>query len=95
MVRSRLVILLAVLGMVCLTGMTGAGASAEPPANKQYRVSGPATAQQRSAVAATGAAIDEVKTDSVLVTATEAEVAAIRRLGFRVAESPRPAPPSA
>ncbi|NUP66466.1 MAG: zinc carboxypeptidase [Nonomuraea sp.] len=81
--------------MVSLTGMTGAGAGAEPPANKQYRVSGPATAQQRSAVAATGAAIDEVKTDSVLVTATEAEVAAIRRLGYRVAESPRPAPPSA
>ncbi|NUT40619.1 MAG: zinc carboxypeptidase, partial [Thermoactinospora sp.] len=93
--KRRLVILLAVLSMVSLTGMTGAGAGAEPPANKQYRVSGPANAQQRSAVAATGAAIEEVKADSVLVTATEAEIAAIRRLGFGVAESPRPKPPSA
>ncbi|GGS93542.1 M14 family zinc carboxypeptidase [Nonomuraea spiralis] len=93
--KRRLVILLAVLSMVSLTGMTGAGAGAEPPANKQYRVSGPADARQRSAVAATGAAIEEVNPDSVLVTATPAEIAAIRRLGYRVADAPRPAPPSA
>lgn len=93
--KRRLLILLAVLGMVSLTGMTGAGAGAEPPANKQYRVSGPADARQRSAVAATGAAIEDVQPDSVLVTATEAEVAAIRRLGYRVAAAPRPAPPDA
>jgi hypothetical protein len=93
-VKRRLVILLAALGLICLTGMTGAGASAEPPPNKQYRVQGPATAQQRSSVAATGAAIEEVTADSVLVTATEAEVAAIKRLGYRVAEVPRPTPPS-
>jgi carboxypeptidase T len=89
-VKSRLVILLAVLSLVCLTGMTGAGAAAEPPANRQYRVQGPANAQQRSAVASTGAAIDEVTKDSVLITATEAEVSAIRNLGYRVAEVPRP-----
>ncbi|MFI7425076.1 M14 family zinc carboxypeptidase [Nonomuraea sp. NPDC049684] len=93
--KRRLLILLAVLGMVSLTGMTGAGAGAEPPANKQYRVSGPADARQRSAVAATGAAIEDVQADSVLVTATEAEIAAIRRLGYRVAAAPRPAPPDA
>ncbi|TMR92026.1 zinc carboxypeptidase [Nonomuraea basaltis] len=75
--------------------MTGAGASAEPPPNRQYRVEGPADARQRSAVAATGAAIEEVTADAVLVTATEAEVAAIKRLGYRVAEVPRPTPPSA
>ncbi|MGI5269782.1 M14 family zinc carboxypeptidase [Nonomuraea sp. CA-218870] len=86
----RLVILLAALSLACLTGATGAGAAAEPPPNKQYRVQGPANAQQRSAVAATGAAIDEVTDQSVLVTATEAEVAAIRNLGYRVAEVPRP-----
>ncbi|GAA4911144.1 hypothetical protein HD597_008146 [Nonomuraea thailandensis] len=93
--KRRLVILMAALSLICLTGMTGAGATAEPPPNKQYRVSGPADARQRSAVAATGAAIEEVATDSVLVTATEAEVSAIRRLGYRVAEVPRPTPPSA
>ncbi|WP_441110655.1 M14 family zinc carboxypeptidase [Nonomuraea sp. ZG12] len=95
MVKRRLVILLAVLGLICLTGMTGAGATAEPPANKQYRVQGPADARERSAVASTGAAIDEVTQDSVLITATEAEVAAIERLGYRVTEVPRPLPPSA
>ncbi|MEU8363064.1 M14 family zinc carboxypeptidase [Nonomuraea sp. NPDC048882] len=92
--KRRLVILLAALSLVGLTGMTGAGASAEPPPNKQYRVAGPANAQQRSSVAATGAAIEEVTKDSVLVTATEAEVSAIRRLGYRVSEEPRPTPPS-
>jgi carboxypeptidase T len=95
MVKRRLVILLAVLGLICLTGMTGAGATAEPPANKQYRVQGPADARERSSVASTGAAIDEVTPDSVLVTATEAEVAAIKRLGYRVTEVPRPLSPSA
>ncbi|MEV4302135.1 MULTISPECIES: M14 family metallopeptidase [unclassified Nonomuraea] len=93
--KRRLLILLAVLSMVSLTGMTGAGAGAEPPANKQYRVAGPADARQRSAVAATGAAIEDVQPNSVLVTATAAEVAAIRRLGYRVTEAPRPAPPDA
>jgi hypothetical protein len=93
--KRRLVVLLAVLGLVCLTGATGAGAAAEPPPNRQYRVQGPADAQQRSAVASTGAAIDEVTRDSVLVTATEAEAEAIARLGFRVTELPRPIPPSA
>ncbi|MEU1727768.1 M14 family zinc carboxypeptidase [Nonomuraea sp. NPDC005692] len=93
--KRRLLILLAVLSMVSLTGMTGAGAGAEPPANKQYRVSGPADARQRSAVAATGAAIEDVQPNSVLVTATQAEIAAIRRLGYRVTEAPRPAPPDA
>ncbi|MEV0596634.1 M14 family zinc carboxypeptidase [Nonomuraea cavernae] len=92
--RHRLVILLAVLGLICLTGATGAGASAEPPPNRLYRVEGPANAQQRSAVAATGAAIDEVAQGSVLVTATEAEVSAIKKLGYRVSEVPRPLPSS-
>ncbi|GAA2206351.1 hypothetical protein GCM10009850_018090 [Nonomuraea monospora] len=92
--KRRFVILLAALSLISLTGMTGAGATAEPPPNKQYRVSGPVDAQQRSAVAATGAAIEEVAKDSVLVTATEAEVSAIKRLGYRVAEVPRPTPPS-
>lgn len=92
--RRRLTILLALLGLLCLTGIQGAGAGAEPPANKQYRVEGPGNAQQRSAVSATGAAIDEVAAGSVLVTATTAEVAAIRKLGYQVTEVPRPLSPS-
>lgn len=92
--RRRLTILLAVLGLFCLTGIQGAGAGAEPPANKQYRVEGPANAQQRSAVSGTGAAIDEVAAGSVLITATTAEVEAIRKLGYQVTEVPRPLSPS-
>ncbi|MBB3727660.1 M14 family metallopeptidase [Nonomuraea dietziae] len=92
--KSRLVVLLSVLALICLTGMTGAGASAEPPRNKQYKVQGPADARQRSAVAATGAAIDAVASDSVVVTATTDEIAAIKRLGYRVVELPSPLPPS-
>lgn len=92
--RRRLTVLLAVLGLLCLTGIQGAGAGAEPPPNKQYRVEGPANAQQRSTVSGTGAAIEEVAADSLLITATAAEVAAIRKLGYRVSEVPRPLSPS-
>ncbi|MEU7900827.1 M14 family metallopeptidase [Nonomuraea sp. NPDC049152] len=92
--RSRLFILLSVLALICLTGVTGAGASAEPPPNKQYRVQGPADARQRSAVASTGAAIEEIAADSVVVTATTAELAAIKRLGYSVVELSSPLPRS-
>jgi hypothetical protein len=54
------------------------------PTNQQYTVSGPANAVQRTAVARTGAAIDEVNADNVVVTATPAEARAIRRLGYDV-----------
>ncbi|MFI6500773.1 M14 family zinc carboxypeptidase [Nonomuraea typhae] len=92
--RRRLTILLAIFGLLSLTGITEVTAGAEPPANKQYRVQGPADSRQRSAVSGTGAAIEEVTGDSVMVTATPAEVAAIRKLGYRVTEVPRPLSPS-
>jgi hypothetical protein len=59
-------------------------ATAEPPASRQYTVAGPSNATQRTAVARTGAAIDEVDSASVVVTATTAEVRAIRALGYTV-----------
>lgn len=92
--RRRLTVLLAVLTLLCL-GVTGAGASAEPPPNGQYRVRGPSNSAQRTAVAATGAAIDLVEPGAVVVTAGKAEVAAIRRLGYTVTEIPRPSSPAA
>ena len=72
---------------------TGA-AQAQPaePATQSYEVSGPATARQRTAVARTGAAIDEVRADGVLVTATPQEVRAIERLGYEVTELPAISP---
>ncbi|MBG0817274.1 zinc carboxypeptidase [Planomonospora sp. ID82291] len=73
--------------------MTGVGASAEPPPNSRYTVEGPSDSRQRSAVAATGAAIDQVDSASVVVTATEAEVAAIEKLGYTVTKIEEPPPP--
>ncbi|WP_230879586.1 M14 family zinc carboxypeptidase [Planomonospora sp. ID67723] len=75
--------------------MTGVGSSAEPPPNSQYTVEGPRGPQQRSAIAATGAAIDEVDHASVVVTATEAEVEAIKKLGFTVTKITRSLSPDA
>lgn len=76
-------------------------ASAEVPAgqagqepSRQYQVDGPATVAQRSAVARTGAAVDEVHGRSMVVTATLQEADAIRRLGFTVTELAPPAEPS-
>ncbi|MFI6796262.1 M14 family zinc carboxypeptidase [Streptosporangium canum] len=89
--RRRLIVVLAVLALLCLD-ITGAGASAEPPPNSQYRVQGPSDSRQRSAVAATGAAIDQVDSASVVVTASETEVAAIKKLGYTVTKIPRPSP---
>ncbi|MBB2911600.1 hypothetical protein FHS43_002873 [Streptosporangium becharense] len=91
--RRRLIVVLTALALLCL-GITGAGASAEPPPNSQYKVQGPSTTQQRNAIAATGAAIDQVDSDSVVVTATEAEVAAIRKLGHTVTRIPRSLSPA-
>nr|WP_221473930.1 M14 family zinc carboxypeptidase [Planomonospora venezuelensis] len=75
--------------------MTGVGASAEPPPSGQYKVEGPGDPRQRSAVAATGAAIDQVDPASVVVTATEAEVEAIRKLGYTVTKINRSLSPDA
>lgn len=61
------------------------GGRAGAPTSARYEVAGPDTARERSAVASTGAAIDEVGAAGVVVTATAAEVRAIERLGWEVA----------
>ncbi|MEU6408383.1 M14 family zinc carboxypeptidase [Microbispora sp. NPDC046933] len=66
-------------------------AGQEPSPSRQYQVDGPATVAQRSAVARTGAAVDEVHGRSLVVTATLQEADAIRRLGFTVTELAPPA----
>ncbi|WP_459803946.1 M14 family metallopeptidase [Herbidospora sp. RD11066] len=74
--------------MVLTTGLTSAGAGAEPPPNRQYIVDGVTTQEQRTAVSGTGAAIDEVAAARVVVTATSEEIAAIRALGYQVTSAP-------
>src|SRR4051812_40990999 len=56
-----------------------------------YRVAGVRTQAQRSAVARTGAAIVQVNRRSVLVTASRADLRALRRAGFHVRVTARTA----
>jgi hypothetical protein len=74
------------------TAAGGADATRALPEERAatYRVEGPATPQARSAVAATGAAIDAVEATAVTVTATAAEARRLRSLGFAVTEVPAP-----
>ncbi|WP_062345747.1 M14 family metallopeptidase [Herbidospora yilanensis] len=86
--KQRLTVVLTLIVLVLTTGLTSAGAGAEPPPNRQYTVEGVSTQEQRTAVARTGAAIDEVAADRIVVTATSEEVAAIRALGHTVKAAP-------
>ncbi|MFG2085319.1 M14 family metallopeptidase [Spirillospora sp. NPDC048824] len=82
------------LALVLAGPAAPSAASAPGPAEtaRQYVVTGPATVQQRSQVARTGAAIDDVRTSGLKVTAIPSEVRAIQRLGFTVEAAPSPAP---
>ncbi|MGK5631192.1 M14 family metallopeptidase, partial [Streptomyces sp. URMC 123] len=71
---------------------TAAGRSADPDEDvRQYEVTGPATAAERTAVAATGVSIDEVHARSVVVTADAGQARAVAALGHRLV--PLPGPP--
>ncbi|WP_018653791.1 M14 family metallopeptidase [Actinomadura flavalba] len=79
--------------LLALTVTAPARAAAPGTAAKQYLVSGPATAGQRTAVARTGAAIDAVRPDGTLeVSAIPSEIAAIRKLGHTVTVLAAPKP---
>ncbi|WP_166351275.1 M14 family metallopeptidase [Phytoactinopolyspora limicola] len=74
---------------------TGSDAGAESEPDRQaspqrYRVLGPDTREQRTRIARTGVAIDEVGDDHVVVTAHRAEIEAIKELGFTVELLPQP-----
>lgn len=88
--RRRLA-LAAAVGLTIVLTAAAAPAVARPapegsgePATVAYRVLGPRTAADRTAVASTGAAIDYSEHGVLHVTATKAEANAITRLGFRL-----------
>ncbi|GAA2747637.1 M14 family metallopeptidase [Kitasatospora cinereorecta] len=56
----------------------------------QYAVDGPSSVADRTAVAATGASIDEVDARSLVVSANAAELLRLRTLGWRLTELPDP-----
>ena len=72
------------LAVVALLAGTGAAAAQPAAAERSYRVEGVPDRAARSAVARTGAAVELVQRSALVVTATPAEVARIRRLGHRV-----------
>ncbi|AWN29243.1 M14 family metallopeptidase [Streptomyces sp. NEAU-S7GS2] len=67
---------------------TGAARHAELP--HQYEVTGPATRTERTALLATGVSIDEVHTRAVVITATRAQAATVRELGYTLRKLPDP-----
>jgi hypothetical protein len=71
---------------------TAAATAQEPSPTAQYDVFGPRNAQQRTRVARTGAAIDEVHGRSLVITATEPEAKAVAALGFDVIRLPAESP---
>jgi carboxypeptidase T len=81
--------------LVTTTGPAPAAGAAADDAPSEYRVIGPRTFDDVDAIARTGAAVDDVDDGKVYVTATAAEVSAIRALGFDVETLPRHAHPDA
>jgi hypothetical protein len=77
--------------------MTGTAASEEPSsgrASAEYFVTGVGSAADRSAIAATGAAVNGLEDSRLMITATPAEVGKIKALGFTVQRDAMPTPHS-
>src|SRR5689334_6186823 len=71
-------------------GVPTGAAPDKPETSTNYQVNNVRTAQQRSQVARSGAAIDSVEEHGiVVVTATEREVRTLRAQGFEVSELPK------
>ncbi|HYF92292.1 MAG TPA: M14 family metallopeptidase [Symbiobacteriaceae bacterium] len=83
MTRSRFLAVLAFLALAVALIPAAAFSTAETDDRASYIIYGVSTKEQRSAIAASGAAIDEVGPDYVIITATAVEAGAIRKLGFR------------
>jgi len=95
--RVRAMLAAAVVTTVMSAAAPAAGSAApdRPRDNRtsaEYQVLGPETFDDVNAIAATGAAINGVEHGRVQITATAAEVRAIRGLGFEVNEVPQPEP---
>ncbi|EEP72825.1 peptidase M14 carboxypeptidase A [Micromonospora sp. ATCC 39149] len=93
--RRALVLATAVgLGLTVLTGPVSAWPTPEPaaePVAAEYEVLGVRTLAARNAIARTGAAVNAAEHGILHVTATDAEVTAIRWLGYQVKKQVAPA----
>ncbi|MBB6170876.1 hypothetical protein HNR23_000936 [Nocardiopsis mwathae] len=95
--RSKLFIPAALIPLVISTAVptVGAAESAADGPPQRYAVHGPSTPQERTEVAATGVAIDQVGADSVHITADPAGADAVSDLGYDLVELPDPSPSDA
>ncbi len=85
-----------VIALIGLCAVAAPAAAAVPEASVgTYEVGGVLTSLDRSAVAATGAAIIEADHASVIVTASAADLRRLRRLPYRVTAHVAPAAPAA
>jgi hypothetical protein len=97
--RSRLSVLAgAVVAFATTLSVTNAPATvAQPPdapsATAEYRVEKVTSAQQRSEIARTGAAVNSAEHGGLNITATPEEIRQIEALGYRVQRQELPAPP--
>ncbi|HEX5742131.1 MAG TPA: M14 family metallopeptidase [Pilimelia sp.] len=92
--RTRRIPLCLAAACLAVPGVAAAPVTAGPPAGlaRQYHVAGARTVADADAVARTGAAVDSIEHGQLYVSATPAEVRAIRRLGLTVAPLAPPAP---
>lgn len=85
-VRNATVLIAALTAGVALAAsapVLAAPAAPRPDVSVQYEIPDVRNLSQRNAIASTGAAIDNVEHGVVTVTATAAEIRALRALGFR------------
>lgn len=85
----------AIAGLLALAVATPASSNATPGPDArervhEYEVTGPRTAAQRTAVAATGASVDAVRKDSIVITADAGQAERIRRMGYPLRVLPGP-----
>jgi hypothetical protein len=78
------------LGGLLLPGSLGAVAAQGPPALHNYRIDGVSSREARSAITRTGASIEFVGSNFVLIRATDQNVSAVRRLGFQTSDFVEP-----
>ncbi|HWI52776.1 MAG TPA: M14 family metallopeptidase [Symbiobacteriaceae bacterium] len=82
MTRSRFLAVLTLMVLLLSLVPTAAAGRVESDDRGTYLVQGVSTKEQRSAIVAEGAAIDEVGADYVIITATPKEVKEIAKLGL-------------
>ena len=90
---SRMAVIVLVLLLVTVALPASAAQQIEPPPPGEesrdiavYRVDNVVSREDRTAIAATGASIDEIGANYVIVTATPDEMASIRALGYPIQE---------